>query len=620
MTIWKPINFEGVITLDKSLYVQLDQFLYEKEGSLGEAIVFAINIIDGNSQLLAKEQLHMKLSEAMEVFEKRIRELESSSQLPNIKDFQKTLNIINENLWTYVETLENSVVELFQQLDQIGIEKWQKETASFVNSIKIMLTHRIEDVLWAISHLEKLLWKYKESCKGDENLWYRLKKCLPWFHLLDADLSKNLVKSKKFLEFRHKKFSDRMLDYNQLDTRINQNINKFQSYHAFNTLEFGDQEKFKRLYQLLKLWDLNQVSHSLPPQDIVGALRHVQNEERNYQLFRNYYNSLKDALYHQARLFKLGSEELWKGFAGKTLTFDLIAGYRQEVHTLGATILKYRDFILRTDPNPYIRSRWGFGDWVSGQEPQESKRLLGLAYEVESLDKFFAKLQNALDKGPSPEEEALKISKASDQITYLLRESSQPLISQSMMHANVERITNTLAELDELSSFNKEIIGFVGQILSKTLRADWKYNVSFSLPKFQEIYKIHINLIDGSEDRQHLNRIGKFKHIIQQIEEWSMKKVTQRHIYEIEQDMSDIKVYLQDFLAYVQRVITGSEGPDSTQSRAIIEKQLLEYRYLFGQFLYHLTQNEPDERTLRNQFLFIYQYFEAVENKLHENS
>lgn len=618
MVSWKPIDFEGITALDKSLYEQLDQFLYEKEGLLGECIVHSIQGSSKEPHLPSKSIFHLKLSEALEQFEKKIRQVGLNHNfVPTIKDFHTTVSLINAGLWQYVETLEGCVVELFQQLDSLGLEKWNQDMLSTVNTIKIMLMHRMEDVSWAVQRLESLLWKYRGLCKREGSYWENLKSWLPWTHLLDRGLLINLEKSKKFLGFRHKKFIDRMEDFKNFSEKIDQHVQKFQNYNMYQSLDSIDKDNFRRVYELLKLWELNQSSQSLPAFEVIKALRRVQGDERIFHVFKDYFLALKEILFSQARLFKLGPKTLWEDFSGKSLALDVLSGYRSEISTLGATVSNYRNFLLRTDPNPYVRSRWGFAEWIVGPEPAETKRLLDLGYEIESLDSLFEKLQESLKKGPSSENEELKLKQSAQFIEQWLHECSQPLTSRGIMHTKMEHIMSALVELDELGSFNKNVIDFVGQILSKSLRADWKYNTAFEIPKFQEIYQIHIGLIGRSEDRQHYNRKNKFKQIIQQIESWLKKKNTQKHIHEIEQDMSDIKILLQDFLAFVQRMTAGSSidiKKDKIQKEIV--RQLLEYRYLFGHFFHQISQEETEGRLLRNQFLFVYQYFEAVENKL----
>lgn len=611
MMTWDPINFQKISQLDKSIYHQLDQFLYEKEGLLGQCIIHSIHPE-------AHLHFHLKLSEALENFERRLIQLSlNPKQQLSENDFHKTESLINGCLWQYVETLEGCVIELFQQIDQLGLEKWSIELESVVESIKITLSHRIEDVSWAIRRLESLLWKYREICTRKKR-WTSLINWLPWSALLDRGLLKNLEKSKKFLCFRFKKFSDRLQDFNKVYEESEQSADKFQNFHMFNTLDSNDQQIYKSIYTWVKLWEINQTTQSLPSQLIAKALRQTQNEDKVYQVFNDYFQALKEILYRQARLFKLGPEDLWKDSTGKFLVLDVLSGHRTELHTLGATVLKYRDFLLKTDADPYVRSRWGFAEWIVGPEPSQTKRFLNLSYEIEGLDALFEKLHRSLDKDRSSKE-GNHLMNTSQQIDRWLHECAQPLASRAIMHTNIEHIVFALENLDELGSFDRNAIDFVGQTLSKILRVDWKYNVAFEIPKFKQIYHIHKGLEGESEDRQHFNRLNKFRYVIRQIEEWAQEKKTQIHFQDIENDMSDMKDHLQDFLVFVQRMIAAG-GQDKMEGiRKEIRRQLLEYRYVFGQFFHHLSQFMPEDRVFRNQFLFVYQYFETIENRLNEN-
>lgn len=623
MMTWKPIDFNGIVTFDKPLYDQLDQFLYEREGLLGECIAQAIHTEQEDSEGTDKYQLRVKLSEALEIFEKKVHQISLSQQsFPTLTDFKKTISRINNCLWQYVETLDSCVVELFQQLNRLGLEKWHKEMAPVVNSIKILLMHRLQDLSWAIRRLETLLWQYFDSSVKDKEGMLKIKSWLPWSHLLDRHLLTDIEKSKKFLGFRHKQFTDRIIGYNKLYEKIDQNLHKFLVFRVFNTLDSNDQKKFKQVYELLRLWEYNQSAQALPKQDIINALREAQDGEKIFNVFRDYYHDLRNILYIQARLLKLGPEELWKDAVGKDLALEAITNHRMETRTLGATILRYRDFLLRTDPNPYVRSRWGFPEWIVGPEPAQCKRLLNLTYDTESLDNLYQKLQLSLEKGPSIEEDDNRLAKASQNIDHWMHGISQPLTSRTMMHSYIDHIVNQLVDLDELGSFNKKVMHFVGQVLTKILRVDWKYQVAFDIPKFKDVYRVHLGLVGHSEDRQHFNRQQKFKQIFQKIEEWAKKKTIERHSHEIEENLSDIKMYLQDFLVSIQKVVSRPKNDEEhTQVEALqkeFEGQLLEYRYQFGQFLHNLSQFETDERFLIHQFLFVYQYFEAIQDKINE--
>ena len=196
----------------------------------------------------------------------------------------------------------------------------------------------------------------------------------------------------------------------------------------------------------------------------------------------------------------------------------------------------------------------------------------------------------------------------------------QPLTSINIMKGYQEKILNHLKELDELGSFSSYVVEFCGDVLSKTMRTDWKYHTLFEMPLFYNIYHIHQGIVGSVEDRQHINRMNKFNRLIDQIKDWVKKRSIPRHSQEIEHDMNDIKEYLQEFFASVQRT-TGDESISAGQGKVLIREisqQLMEYRFIFGKFFHDLRQSEPEERSLRNQFLFVDQYFESIENKLYD--
>jgi hypothetical protein len=115
--------------------------------------------------------------------------------------------------------------------------------------------------------------------------------------------------------------------------------------------------------------------------------------------------------------------------------------------------------------------------------------------------------------------------------------------------------------------------------------------------------------------------MNKFRSIIKKLREWVNDRDIHKHVAEIEVEMSDLQQYLQEFLAQVQRMIIESPGNPEILRKVVINTsaELLEYRYLFGTFFHFLHQNEPEGKTIRNQFLFVDQYFESVENFVHES-
>ncbi|MGA8163857.1 MAG: hypothetical protein WB791_02395 [Waddliaceae bacterium] len=620
----QPSDFQGIIKLDQSIIEQLSDYLQEKESQVGNSILHAIHPLPKETlpPVLPFSTLgHIKLSDAVEAFSKNVYKIRSSARpLVPANDWEIATRHINNAFWEYVEVLEGCVTELFQQLSQVGFEQWQPELMKVVDSVKDILNLRLEDLTWQIRRMESLLWEYRWACEDREGRSIFFKKILFfWKHLLDRSLVSYLHKSKKFLHLRYSWFSDRYSRYRKLKARIGVSLRKFTGYQVLKSLENGVQNDFQNLYRLLKLWRLNTKSKSLPLREPIRALRSLISMEKATHLFSEYYSALKAALFERSRECKREPRDFYTKPSNRRVAQDAITGCRAELRTLGATIAKYREFFLRTHPNPYIRTRWGFVEWIVGPEPVQTKELLHLVYEVENLDKLFEGVGESLKKAPSPSD-GINLSRKYQELQHTLHEMGQPLTSRIVMRGKAEKALALLEEMNELGSYNPKVIDYVGKAFSRALRADWQYQVLFEIPLFHQLYSIHQGVLGPIEDREHLSRVNKFQDLIGQITKWVNNRDTYRHVHEIETDITDMKNCMQDFLAFVQRIAKDRTLDKSKAGELVTEiaKQLLVYRYVFGKFFHYLHQHEPEGKLIRNQCLFVDQYFESVENKLHE--
>ncbi|MFQ5730089.1 MAG: hypothetical protein ACE5GN_06990, partial [Waddliaceae bacterium] len=613
-----------IISLDQPLVDQLNGYLQEKESQVSHRILHAIHPLPRESLppvLPYSTSGQVKLADAVEAFSKNVHKITTSKRpIVTSNDWEIATRQINNALWEYVEVLEGCVTELFQQLGQIGFERWHPELIKVVDVIKGMLNIRMEELGWKIQRLESLLWEYRWACEARDGKNILIRKILLfWKSLLDRSLQSYLRKSCKFLKVRYRWFGHRYGEYLRLKRKIEQSLRKFKGYHVFKSLDDGVQEGFKKIYSLLKLWELNLKSKSLPPREPVRALRSTVSVDKATELFKEYCQALKKALFERSRKFKQDSNELYYDASSRRIVREIIKGYCAEIHTLGVTIGKYRDFFLKTHPNPYVRTRWGFAEWVVGPEPSQTKELLHLVYDVERLDTLFEDLSESLEKGPLPSDSS-NLARHYREIQRTLHEMGQPLASRSVMRGRAEKVLYQIQQMNELGSFNPEVVDYVGKAFAKALRVDWQYHVLFEISLFYELYAIHQGVLGPIDDRQHVNRMNKFKELIAQLQEWVKNRDTYRHIREIETDMTDMKGFLQDFLASAQRVAKDESYDQAKIQEMITEiaKQLLEYRCVLGKFFHYLHQHEPEGKLIRNQFLFVDQYFESVENKLHE--
>lgn len=612
---WQTIDFQGIASLESALSVQLQNFLEEKESNLAHLIANSLSSSSGQAvhPSLSPPSSKYKLSEGVEAFAKRIQQMMGTTyKLPH---WRTVAEVLNKGLWEYVELLEGCAVELFQQLEQVGFNSWRPALLSVVESIKDMLTHSMEEVKWAIKRLSSLLIDYRSQTGSKsnflENLWLKSPFGNP---PIDKVLTRNLDRSLKFLQFRYQGFLLRYRQYQELERNIDKGMSKLSDYEILNSIDSDEQYKFRSLYRLLKLWEQNLEIKALPELELVRSIRHLVNSSKACQVFKDYYLALKEYLYSLGRNLKKSDGST--STSSKEEIQDALGKGRVELHNLGATIAKYREFLLKSDPSPYVRSQASPSDWVIGHQPVNSQRLMNQEYDIEGLDKTYLKFAAALKQESQADNRDFY-----EQIYATLHDMGQPLASRAMMEVRCQRFVDQLQQLNELTSTDPEAIDKVTQLLARALRADWKYNVLIGNPQFKELYEIHQGLIGISGDRLHQSRIGEFKRLIKQLEKWVKEKKVLQHQHEVELDINDIKNALQDLLAHVQRftkdpaLFTKDNAPYLIQE---LSRQLLEYRYLFNSFFYQLQHSESDQTLLRNQFLFVDHYFESIENKIIE--
>lgn len=612
---WQAIDFQGIVSLSRSVVEQLQAYLEDMEYHFSHEIASAlVTQSEGSSfETTGAYSYKNKLSEGVELFaRKAAAAVQGKSAL---EPWQNVAQTINNAAWEYVEILESTVMELFQQLDQVSIEQWRAELVQTVEAIKELLTHDMDDLKWSLKRLESHLQEYRQACdnKGNGDGWWQ--KLRFWDGIIDTTLTKNIEKSQKFLTFNYQKFLQRYGQYEILNGEIEQSLLKFLGYHVLSSLEPEEQEHYRKIYRLLKLWERNLKVKALPQAEMTTVLRMAMSPSHVYQLFRQYYKALKQKLFEQSRQLKNGS--LDEGIKKVELQSN-IAIQRLELHTLGDTIDKYRRFILKTNPESNGNSKKVSADWTPGEKPPENSAFVEQENEIEMLDRLYLEIDQSLQHAG---EEQLNIEQLKNDILRNLHEMGQPLASHAMMAVRAERFVHQLQKLNELGTQDIEIVEIVTQMLSKAMRADWKYHTLHNIPLFHQLYAIHMGIVGTIDDRQHINRWNKFNQLTRQLLQWVKNKKIISHLHEIEIDMTDIKGYLQDFLAYVQRIakdpnLTSSLG--SKQAIHSIALQLLEYRYLFGQFFHFLRAEDSDEKLMRKRFLFVDQYFESVENKLAE--
>jgi len=616
---WQTIDFQGIAGLESSLIHQLQSYLDEKESHLAQFIANSIPQMteSGPMPYLPDPQTRTKLSDGVETFSRRAHQDFGASQFSVIPAWQKVAVSLNKAIWEYVEVLEGSAVELFQQVEQIGFEQWSQTLIQIMEIIKDLLLHSMEDLKWAFKRLESHFQYYRSLFnEGKSYLWGRITQIFSKSTILDPAIPRNLGKSQKFLNFRYQNFVHRFNEFQQLDGHVDKIMAKFFDYDVLDTIDPDEAHKFKQIYRVLKIWEQNQNVKVLTELELIRGIHRIIDPEKASQVFKDYYQAIKNQVFELSRRLKYRHDsEIVKN---SEKTQDILTHYRKELHTLGATTSKYREFLLKSDPDPYVRTHGGFSEWVIGLEPTVTKPLLYQEYDIESLDQIILKFADSIRKN---EMSTVHNEELENEIWETLHDMGQPLASKQLMELRSGQFVEQLQSLDELASKDPLVVDHVTKFLSRALRADWKYNALYDIPQFHLLYSIHQGILGPDPDRSHTTRMGEFKLLTERLFKWIREKKLIRHHHEVELDINDIKESLQDMLAYVQRTAKDPSLFNQENASNVIQdisKKLLEYRYLFNHFFHQLRGIESDEKLLRKQFLFVDHYFESIENKLIE--
>jgi hypothetical protein len=615
----QPIDFQGMINLDQKIVHQLEHYLQEKETRLAMRLLHAVQVSpeELSTPKLASptEKTSLKLSDGVEKFNKAIRTSLREMERGGPKKGEKVAEEVNKAFWEFTEVLEGCVTELFQQIQQIPINHWHFSISPVVRSIKDLLIHHLEDTMWAIRRLEKPIEELERKHQKQMKNW-RFWETF-WQSSLNSDLMDNLTQTEKFLKDQYESFNRSYLEYMHLSSKIEQDLQGMKTHPILALLDVHDQNLYVDTFRLLKILEVNRQPKKGVGLETIKALKHLTSVDQIVQLFRLYNRELKQAFFSSSLEWKALNHQDENFTQIKDRLKNKISDYQRELQHLIHTIRHFRFFILKTDANPYTRSRWGFTEWSVGPEPPQAKHLLSLIYTTEELDDQFDQLIQVLNRDLVNQDQQEEMSHK--EIERLLHEMGQPLISRSMMRHRAELFLKELKHCDEIGSSHLATINFVEESLSKAMRADWKYHVLHEFSLFHQLYHLHQGIAEHFEDPSHAFRLDHFHRLFDQIQEWVAKGDIYSHVHEIELDINDMKSYLQDFLASIQRI--AKERPQDPFLDATIRKfrqHLLEYRYLFGQFFSTITNKSTDGQQLRNQFLFVDQYFESAENLLNE--
>lgn len=599
MDLTRPLLF------DLELFDDLKRYLDDKKEALKQTLFIALAVESIQPRLSKPDQKNLSLKEAVNYFDEEIDRL-SPEELAKI-NFEAIGERLSEVLKSLAEILEGMCKELFEQLKHSPVDRWNTDFCENVQTAKELIHENCKEIIGFVHDLEKSLKKlYTKALKTGKYSF--LKRLRVHIHsIIEPDVLKSLKESDRILTKNFKQFVENQRFINQNLTKIEALTYKFQGYQAFSEIDIERKNIFVRVWRLLHLYSIARVKHKPSLPFIESSIKTLFPPGKASTLFRDYLTEIKKMTYSLAKVYR--------GKRDATAQAVLVT-LRSETETLSTTIDKYRDFLIKTDPNPYVRNR--FSEWIVGPEPRRTKELSQLVTQCHRLDESQRDLFDT-QEGEDTRDIHATLEQFS-QLEKLLHDMGQPLTSRAIMAKKGEEFAAYLKKINEVTAPLPETSLIVQDMLIKALRLDSKYLTLQENPEFIELVNTHQGIYGISRALPHLKRIKLYKKVLEHLRSWSKKHELSRHAHDAEIEVHDLQEAMQEFYHSLPLRDPGEPHQKALFKSIVIDlkRQLLEERLLFSRFFYQMKELEHESRIIRAELHFVDPYLEAIENRLND--
>ena len=392
-------------------------------------------------------------------------------------------------LWDFTHVLEEASYQLFQETFHFNFFKWELTFIKVVQEIKDCLMDKIEKVVQFIYSIEPF---FNEYCHK-----FSIIKKNKWLFFLqthlhfDVHLISHLKQTQKFLEEEFLKF---LRLHDEFMTAMTQTDNALEDRKkgAYGSIKENERQLYRYVVCFLKVSENKRKEALHFPLDYSEMIKKIGNEEEIYLVFKKYQEESEKCL------FKCSIE--WK-YLNQTLVDRIqkdklkkkVEGFKTELKYLMDSIIQYRKFKIKNDPNPYVRTILGFSESIVGPEPQYAKQLSELIYSNEDL---IVKWQDLLKAFDIPFDEWNKReSQLIEEMQNVLHEKRQLVMSEVDELQLAEQLLHQFQQFDEVASPNLSLINTIDHYLSLITR---DYRQKAILEKFQSFHhfcRIHFECI-----------------------------------------------------------------------------------------------------------------------------
>lgn len=506
-----PSDFQKIRDNRDQAVDEVNKYLREEENWLLDSILQAFHISaeehDGVVPIVDKGA--SRFSAVIDAVMERI-DLISEQKLSKLtsKEFDVVIAHINAAFRHYEEILEGCAAQLFHELEKIRVDELSGETLKGVLTVKDHMIQQVDD---CISHMRRLERKLGECADGVRSRWSLVASVSRFFRsILDRSIVAKLKKIKQMVSQGYAQLQLRYGEYQKLNNSALVWMTKLDRFQVFHKLPADKQQEFTEIYRLVKVRELNKRGSDLLGLELDRILKETISVDQATRIFDAYFQKLEAEIYSLRRDLTQCSVETLLEAAYKSEVNGRIQEHRREVHLLGSLILKFRDFVLSTHPDPYVRARLGFSERTVGPEPEDTKSLMQLGLRVEALDKRYSKLSHAVEEYEREEAQSEDLGYF-DEIIGDLERLSWEAKTREEAQLYYQTFLVELQEVQELYSFDRFRVMGMEKVLRLALRLD-HFHVLVDERKLCELYETHTMIrgpVPNMEQRKRLKELIK---------------------------------------------------------------------------------------------------------------